>query len=349
MKKSEKAIDDVQALITNGLEFLERAREEIETSPKDSVVSFWTGVELLLKVPLLQEHWTLVCSSSGRGIVSRADYLRGNFQSVSFEETCARLQKVLELPIPEKTKAQLKTVSDHRNRVVHFYHDGLMDEARRGQILKEQAVAWFALNRIIRDDWNRLENRHLSSQIALQETRLLTGSTYYAEVKFSAISPELKVLREAGVTISPCPTCHCDSAVVSTRISKTNTHQLTDIRCLVCFHSDLYLQVQCPECGKESRLEDGEADFECASPDCGHQDNRFDLLQDIFYTNDEWDQAPVPADCEECGGAGSVCEFSGGYLCTHCFGFSQTLPGEVPASDYMDEYDAFDWHTEQDN
>lgn len=104
MKKSEKAAGDVQALMTNGLEFLERAREEIDTSPKDSVVCFWTGVELLLKVPLLQEHWTLVCSNSGKGVVSRADYLRGNFQSVSFEKTCNRLKKVLELPIPDKQK-----------------------------------------------------------------------------------------------------------------------------------------------------------------------------------------------------------------------------------------------------
>lgn len=54
---------DVQALINNGLEFLDKAREELEAAkPKFSIVSFWTAVEILLKVPLAHEHWSLVCS-----------------------------------------------------------------------------------------------------------------------------------------------------------------------------------------------------------------------------------------------------------------------------------------------
>lgn len=62
---------DVQALINNGLEFLDKAREELEASkPKFSVVSFWTAVEILLKVPLVHEHWTLVCSGKKLSEVS---------------------------------------------------------------------------------------------------------------------------------------------------------------------------------------------------------------------------------------------------------------------------------------
>lgn len=54
---------DVKALIDNGLDFLEKALEELESSkPKFSVVSFWTAVEILLKVPLVHEHWTLACT-----------------------------------------------------------------------------------------------------------------------------------------------------------------------------------------------------------------------------------------------------------------------------------------------
>lgn len=54
---------DVKALIDNGLDFLDKAREELEASkPKFSVVSFWTAVEILLKVPLVNEHWMLACS-----------------------------------------------------------------------------------------------------------------------------------------------------------------------------------------------------------------------------------------------------------------------------------------------
>lgn len=71
---------DVQALINNGLEFLDKAREELEASkPKFSIVSFWTAVEIMLKVPLVHEHWSLVCS--GRKI-EKAKYLAGDFQSI---------------------------------------------------------------------------------------------------------------------------------------------------------------------------------------------------------------------------------------------------------------------------
>lgn len=54
---------DVQALSNNGLDFLEKARQELDgLELKFSIVGFWTAVEILLKVPLAHEHWILVCS-----------------------------------------------------------------------------------------------------------------------------------------------------------------------------------------------------------------------------------------------------------------------------------------------
>lgn len=88
---------DVQALINNGLDFLDKAREELEASkPKFSVVSFWTAVEILLKVPLAHEHWSLVCSP--KKPIKKQAYLAGDFQSVTYEETRERLKDVLESP-----------------------------------------------------------------------------------------------------------------------------------------------------------------------------------------------------------------------------------------------------------
>ncbi|HBY0000601.1 TPA: hsdR, partial [Klebsiella variicola] len=51
--KQRELSQDVLALINNGLEFLDKARMELESSKlKFSIVSFWTAVEILLKVPL---------------------------------------------------------------------------------------------------------------------------------------------------------------------------------------------------------------------------------------------------------------------------------------------------------
>lgn len=82
-----------EALLTNGLDFLNKPREELQAGQaKFSIVSFWTAVEILMKVPLVHEHWTLACSSKK---MERKKYLAGDFQSVTFDEACARLGEVL--------------------------------------------------------------------------------------------------------------------------------------------------------------------------------------------------------------------------------------------------------------
>ena len=103
---------------------------------------------MLLKVPLAHEHWSLVCS--GKKII-RSKYLTGDFQSITFSETCDRLRDVLEKPLNASTVSSFDIIRQHRNRVVHFYHDALNDQAKE-KLLIEQADAWFALNRLMRED-----------------------------------------------------------------------------------------------------------------------------------------------------------------------------------------------------
>lgn len=104
---------DVQALINNGLDFLDKAREELEASkPKFSVVSFWTAVEILLKVPLAHEHWSLVCSP--KKPIKKQAYLAGDFQSVTYEETRERLKDVLERPLDRETDSAFDKVRMNR-------------------------------------------------------------------------------------------------------------------------------------------------------------------------------------------------------------------------------------------
>ncbi|EFA7189438.1 TPA: hypothetical protein JS291_002618 [Escherichia coli] len=50
---------EVRGLLDNGIDFLKKAQAEFATSPTHSIVSFWTAVELLLKVPLAHEYWSL--------------------------------------------------------------------------------------------------------------------------------------------------------------------------------------------------------------------------------------------------------------------------------------------------
>lgn len=70
MSKSNNSLlrSDTSAPLKNGLNFLNRAREELEAGEvMFSIVSFWTAVEVLLKVPQVHEHWTPVCSGKKAG------------------------------------------------------------------------------------------------------------------------------------------------------------------------------------------------------------------------------------------------------------------------------------------
>lgn len=76
-EEGQQLTTETEALITNGLDFLNKAREELQArQAKFSVVSFWTAVEILMKVPLVHEHWTLACSGKK---MERKKYLAGDF------------------------------------------------------------------------------------------------------------------------------------------------------------------------------------------------------------------------------------------------------------------------------
>lgn len=301
---------EVQALINNGLEFLDKAREELQASkPKFSIVSFWTAVEILLKVPLVHEHWTLVCS--GKKIV-RSKYLAGDFQSVTYDETCARLGEILESPLPKETMTVFDKIRQHRNRVVHFYHKAFTPEDQ-SQILEEQADAWFALNRLMRDDWSTQLGGFLDEKLDNIETDLLTGNEYYAGAKFRRISPQLKELTSGGIILNPCVRCRQTSYAV-TQINPAGPNPLTDYYCHVCLYAHREIKATCPrpECQSESYIRFKSDTFEC--PICQHNMSRYELLHESQARINPYS----PAGCTGCGKSHSVCQYGEKYLCTYC-------------------------------
>ncbi|RAZ96089.1 hsdR [Klebsiella oxytoca] len=313
---------DVQALMNNGLDFLDKAREELEASkPKFSVVSFWTAVEILLKVPLAYEHWSLVCSP--KKPIKKQAYLAGDFQSLTYEETRERLRDVLEQPLDRETDGAFDKVRKHRNRVVHFYHP-TFTEAEQNQILKEQADAWFALNRLLRDEWKVLFGAKHNWKLALGETRLIRGNEFYAKVRLKQVSSELKQLAEKNVYISICSECHQHSMVTETEVSGNENTTLEIIRCKVCSNVVRQINLTCPDCEQTQLFPEGDDNFECEK--CGCNVGRYELLDgEEFYSIDEQMISAFPAGCTNCMSPESVCKFGEGYLCTKCFFYYNEL------------------------
>lgn len=311
---------EVRGLLDNGMDFLQKAQDEFTISPFHSIVSFWTAVELLLKVPLAHEHWSLVCS--GKKII-RAKYLTGDFQSITFAEACERLSDVLERPLSKATYRAFDKIRQHRNRVVHFYHDAFTEEAK-AKLLAEQADAWFALNRLMREEWKSLFEGALGNYLAGQETRLLIKNSYYADIKFSQIKPLLDNHIQHGGVILECFLCGKPAAPLKV-IMERDRYSIKTSSCLVCSSShDRLVEFPCPECNEKQVLKAwDETDFECTQ--CHHTVSRYDIFDTASYSFDEYAFAVTPAGCSECEAENSVCEFGDIYFCTQCFSFYEDI------------------------
>ena len=311
MKKSKDSSrrTDTTALLGNGLNFLNRAREELEAGQvMFSIVSFWTAVEILLKVPLVHEHWTLVCSGKR---LERRKYLEGDFQSVSYDEACARLSDVLEKPLSKATIAIFDKVRRHRNRMVHFYHNAESDDELR-QIQAEQADAWFALNRLLREDWAPMIGGWVRLRLGINETALVRGNSFYAEVRFRhpPVQDTLKKLRQTGFTVSQCPVCNQQS-LAHTVPAPGMRFNLYD--CIVCHAKESIAEICCPACKAPNQMKASDIKFECVS--CGLKRSRYDALRSPPATGTNY---PDPSGCHRCMSLDTVCEYGDKFLCTSC-------------------------------
>lgn len=312
---------EVAALIENGMEFLEKARKEYEAKEyKYSVVSFSTAVEILLKVPLVSEHWTLVCS--GRS-VSRRKYSEGDFQSVSFDDICIRLRDILEKPLSPETVKVFNSIRNHRNRVVHFFHSSFSDSMAES-ILAQQAQAWFALNRLISEDWKQYFHQVTHLRLNFHERRLLQGNEFYAEARLQHIKPELDKYAHDGAEIQECNVCHKCALITEKELTGDDGPTVYKQHCVVCSHKDHIVRLNCPDCESALiiRSEEAAEDVSCSVCDAEH--SRYDLLDEATYHSvDEMMDSIVPADCGECDGEGTVCIFADKFLCTRCLDIHQ--------------------------
>ena len=314
MSKKKENPSDFDSLVLNGIDFLKKAVTQLEDDPKYSVINFYTAVEIFLKAPLVKEHWSLVVV----GKPDRQAYEAGNFMSVTFDDACERLASSLKKPLPNSAKKAFDAVRVHRNRMVHFYHAGI-DGKQRDAIKLEQAQAWYELNRFLTDVWRKEFSSYIP-ELKMMERGLIENN-HYAQAKYGSLKNKIEGMKSGGTIFKHCPSCKTEGCIVTELATR-----LISCNCLVCFYSDISLEVSCPECESEQQLS-AYCGFTC--PECGHsvaEDEIFDFVDQctVRGTKDDMD-SDTPANCDECQGYESVCEYEGGYLCANCFSFFDSL------------------------
>ncbi|MEQ4691025.1 hypothetical protein [Providencia manganoxydans] len=63
------------SLVLNAIDFLYSSIDNLDKRPKNSIVDFYTAIELFLKARLMLEHWTLILDEFCTGLSSRCDYV----------------------------------------------------------------------------------------------------------------------------------------------------------------------------------------------------------------------------------------------------------------------------------
>lgn len=325
--KKKEWTSDFENLVRNGIEFLDKAISQLEKDPKHSVINFYTAVEIFLKAPLVHEHWTLVVVDRD---LNRQSYEAGEFQSVSFDDACNRLHLTLKKQLPEGAKVAFKKIREHRNRMVHFYHSGI-DGKQRDEIKLEQAQAWFELNRFVTIIWREKFLPFIPEFRNME--RSLIANNHYAQAKYENLRSKIEGMKKGGKVFQNCPRCQTDAFQVESEVEG-----LTSLDCMVCLLNGKQVQVDCPECGDTDQFVIAEEGFKCKGCDFEISDEigLFNLLDQNTDRGRKDDLDSVtPANCDECQSHQTVCDYEGGYLCTNCLAFFDTVCQCDSCNEYM--------------
>jgi len=311
--KTPKRPDPMGDLVANAIDFLTLATEEFEGRPKHSIIAFHSAVELVLKARLMHEHWSLVVGKNP----DLSSFQTGDFVSVTFEEACQRLAKVVGSALPDQTRRWFDEIRKHRNKLVHFFQD-IDTPAVREQIAREQLSAWHGLVGLLRVQWRDVFARFDIDIDALD--RRFAKHRLYLHTRFDSLSDELKALKAAGKTIETCRSCGFDAAETQELVG-----ELRQAKCHVCRIAPRWLTVECPKCEKPMQVE-GDDGATCEACQTGYdQDELSDLIDEDPVTTDNYFDHATPAHCSSCDGYQTVVSYRDHYLCVSCLELTDGL------------------------
>jgi hypothetical protein len=109
--------------LRNGLDYLQSVVEHLRDAPdqrdlKYAILHLQAATEVLLKVRLMREHWSLVFRNADQA--RQVALATGDFQSVSLKETLTRLKGIAEVEPSAQHRDGFLRLSDERNKLQHY-------------------------------------------------------------------------------------------------------------------------------------------------------------------------------------------------------------------------------------
>lgn len=231
-----------ESLVHNAIDFLDRSISELEENPKYSVIHFYSGVELFLKARLMKEHWILILSDPRNANPTK--FRSGDFNSVNLEEVVYRLREIVGVHITENELTVFRRLRDHRNKLIHFFHQDYVKKPDRDTlqiIAAEQCRGWFFLHRFLTKKWQGQFEKFLE-QIETLNQMMLENRTFL-ETKYKELLPSIEKGKLGGKVFSECNYCGFEA---TTEIEVTEP--IFETICLVCDNQENQLRIPCPNC-----------------------------------------------------------------------------------------------------
>ncbi len=304
----------VDDLIGNATDFLKSATADLSARPKHSVIAFYTAIELIVKARLMAEHWTLVVSKNAE----RGQFAKGDFVSVTFDEACARLQNVIGSPLPDNAKAIFNSLRKHRNKMVHFYHEGEADKNALESIALEQLLGWRALVSLIENQWQGIFANMAFDITAIDQD--FAEHRLYAKAKFESLAERLAEIADAGGVLVDCHSCTFKAAERREELAAVFSS-----RCLVCNACRRWMVTPCPSCSVDLTNE-GDDGAACKSCDAAFtMEELVEHLNQEIITKDNYFDVMTPANCANCEGYHTVISWDGSYVCLNCIEHSDEI------------------------
>lgn len=208
-------------LLDSGLEFIRRSCDDYDNQAlpqqkrlKHSTIGLATGIELLLKARLCEEHWTLILSNPDR--YREGDWETGRFVSVGMEEAFARLQSIVKAGLTAETLSAIRELVAHRNQYVHF-----VSRASLERVTAVQVGAWHHVLELLDKGYVALTPEQ-EEEVDYARGKMLAHDEFL-DARLGAVAEELSAAEEVGHPVIECPFCRR----IALRIGD-------DVKCLVC-------------------------------------------------------------------------------------------------------------------
>jgi hypothetical protein len=319
-QKKQTKDEMFDALVKNAIDFLDSSLDDLDKRPKNSIVDFYTSIELFLKAVLMSEHWTLIISKPE---TANLDSFRvGDFHSLSLSDSTKRLKTILSEPLDQKIVENFKAMGEHRNQIVHFAHTNYTDlSATKAAIVVEQWTSWHYLHELLTVKWKDIFNKYLPEFERIHKRMMLQAD--FIKARFSELKPKIEIEAKSGKTVIDCEHCDMASGIVSEAHTWGN-----DYLCMVCGVQDTAVistnaLLSCRNCGKD--FEFFQKDI-TSCPHCGDKldtNKLIDLCEKEYAEGDAWceeEMQPHIASCHECQNERpSVFYIDGHWSCVSCF------------------------------